>query len=237
MSLPLHLLPPDAAADLAKFQSRSVGNGVERHDYSGHDAKGLAFRFFIFDSYNKIKSEATKTSLNPSGIEIYDPIEMREVFIDKKTRLHEMVTDRMRYRFPDEYRRFKDGLEAPGTPLTKWGVMPSNEIQTLVRDGIFSVEQLAMQPADKVQHRYPHQFFGYFTRAQQFVAAKSGKYEVEKNVEALVELQKNYALLQSQMASLMEQNSTLMTSKSPTKKKVAPKKSAKVVLTDEDFEQ
>ena len=160
-----------------------------------------------------MKSEATKTPLNPSGIEIFDQVEMREVFVDKKTRLHELVTDKIRHRYPEEYRRFTEGKEAPGTPLDKWGVIPSNEIQTLVKDGVFSVEQLALLDADKVQHRYPRQFFDYFTRAQQFVAAKSGRFEVEKNAEALVELQKNYALLQQQLASLMEERDDLLTKK------------------------
>ena len=210
MTLPLHLLPPQAQADFEKIKSSSLSsNGVDRH-YSGHDGHGLAFRFFIYDRYNKMKSEATKTPINPSGIEMFDQVEMREVFVDKKTRLHELVTDRIRQMFPEEYRRFKDGLDAPGLPLSKWGVIPSNEVATLNKMNIFTVEQLAVQSADKIQSTLPRNFFEHFTRAQQHIAAKTGNVEVEKQAEALVEMQKAYAKLEQRLISLEEEKIALL---------------------------
>lgn len=210
MTIPLHLLPPQAQADFEKIKSSPLSsNGVERH-YSGHDGHGLAFRFFVFDRYNKMKSEATKTPSNPSGVEIFDPVEMQEVFVDKKTRLHKIVNDRIRSRYPEEYRRFKDGLEAPGLSLAKWGVIPSHEVATLNKAGIFTVEQLAIQNADKIQSNFPRGFFEYFTRAQQHIAAKTGNAEVEKQAEALVEMQKAYAQLERRLLSLEEEKQALL---------------------------
>lgn len=225
MSLPLHLLPPQAQADFEKIKTSALSNnGVERH-YSGHDGYGLGFRFFIYDRYNKMKSEATKTPANPSGIEIFDQIEMQEVFVDKKTRLHKIVNDRIRNKYPEEYRRFKDGLDAPGLSLSKWGVIPSNEVATLNKAGIFTVEQLAVQNADKIQSNFPRQFFEHFTRAQQHVAAKSGNVEVQKQAEALVEMQKAYAQLEQRLISLEEEKMALL--KATLNKTEAPKPSDK----------
>ncbi len=245
-ALPIHLLPPVAQEDFAKIQSRAVtgGNGVERH-YSGHDSKGLGFRFFVFDRYNKLKSDLTKTAQNPYGVEMFDPIEMREVFIDKKTRLHQIVTDRIRHRFPEEYRRFKEGMEAPGTPLSKWGVVPSHECATLFKAGIFTVEQLALQSSDKIQGGFPKVFFDHFIRAQQFVAAKTGLVDVKETADKMAELQKSYALLEHRLNSMYEENKILLAGGKPkarsrkTVKKVVsvPKKLPKgKIITDKDFD-
>jgi hypothetical protein len=225
MTLPLHLLPPQAQADFEKIKTSALSNnGVERH-YSGHDGYGLGFRFFIYDRYNKMKSEATKTPANPSGIEIFDQIEMQEIFVDKKTRLHKIVNDRIRNKYPEEYRRFKDGLDAPGLSLSKWGVIPSNEVATLNKAGIFTVEQLAVQNADKIQSNFPRVFFEHFTRAQQHVAAKSGNVEVQKQAEAMVEMQKAYAQLEQRLISLEEEKMALL--KATLNKTEAPKPSEK----------
>jgi hypothetical protein len=209
MTIPLHLLPQQAQADFEKIKSSALSsNGVERH-YSGHDGYGLGFRFFIFDRYNKLKSDETKSPANPSGVEIFDRVEMREVFVDKKTRLHEIVTDRIRAQYPEEYRRFKEGLDAPGLPLAKWGVIPSNEVATFAKAGIFTVEQLAAQNSDKIA-AFPKQFFDYFTRAQQHVAAKSGNFEIEKQAEKLVDMQKAYAQLEQRLLSLEDEKRALL---------------------------
>lgn len=229
MSLDLTAYGLPEGADIAALQARvatPLGNGVS--NYSGHDQFGLAFRFFIFDNYNPLKSKAAKC-------ELFDQVEMIEIFVDKKTRLHKMVTDKIRYRYPEEYKRFKEGREAPGTPLDKWGVIPSNEIQTLIKDGIFTVEQFAMQSADKVQGRYPPVFFEHFERAQQFIASKTGNVQVEKVANELIELQRGYAALQAQLAEMAAEREEILASKA----KVAPKKKPAVkksIVTDKDFE-
>ncbi len=218
-------LPADV--DLQELQNRiarSNGNGVSL--YSGHDSFGLAYRFFIFDEYNQAKSKA-------AGIELFDQVEMMEVFVDKKTRLHIKVDDRIRYKYPEEYARFKQNREAPGTPLDKWGVMPSNEVATLVKDGIFTVEQFALQPVDKVQGRYPASFYEHFERAQQFVAAKTGKVEADKMAQKMIDLQRAYSELESKLQSLI-----VSAEEAPEPKKRGRKpKAEKKIITDEDFEQ
>lgn len=229
MSLDLTAYGLPEGADLAALQGRvatPLGNGVT--NYSGHDQYGLAFRFFVYDNYNQLKSKAAKC-------ELFDQVEMIEIFVDKKTRLHKMVTDKIRYRYPEEYKRFREGREAPGTPLDKWGVIPSNEIQTLVKDGIFTVEQFALQSADKVQGRYPAVFFEHFERAQQFVASKTGNVQVEKVASELIELQRGYAALQAQLAEMAAEKEQILATKSG---KAAPKKKAAKgkIITDKDFE-
>jgi hypothetical protein len=219
-------LPADAnISELEKRQSIQVVDGVTR--YSGHDAYGLGFRFFVFDNYNEAKSKAARC-------ELFDPLEMIEVFIDRKTRLHKRVDDKIRHKYAEEYRRFKEGLEAPGTPLHKWGVMPSHEIQTLVKDGIFTVEQFAIQAADKVQGRYPAVFFEHFTRAQQFVASKTGVVDAAAMADKMVELQKQYAEMQAQLLALSEENKILASGSKP--KKTSRGRPKKIIVTDADFE-
>jgi hypothetical protein len=229
-------LPAEAAADLPALQSRvavSQGRaGVSMH-YSGHDAHGLGFRFFVHEVYNKIKSEATKSRANPAGIEIFDPVECREIFVDRMTRAIEIVTNKTKQRFPDEYARFVEQREAPGTPLDKWGIMPSNEYMTLLKDGIFTVEQFALQSSDKVQGRYPPAFYDYFIRAQQFVAAKTGHVEVKEMADNMAKLQRDYAQLQEQMAALMSAQPKAK-GKSKGKSKAKPKGR---IITEEDFNQ
>ena len=223
-------LPIDA--DMGELQARvarSNGNGVAT--YSGHDQYGLAFRFFIFDKYNKVKSQL-------AGVELYDPIEMIEIFIDRKTRLHQKVTDKIRYRHEEEYQRFKEGREAPGTPLDKWGVIPSHEIATLVKAGIFSVEQLALQSADRIQGKFPAVFFEHFQRAQQFVAAKTGRVEAEKMADKMLELQRGYAEMMAKMSKLEEERDLLLQSgNQPAVKRGRKPKADKKIITDADFEQ
>jgi hypothetical protein len=224
-------LPSQAIQDLTAFQPRIIGDGVAR--YSGHDGYGLAIRFFIFPKYNKAKSKA-------AGCELFDPIEMLETFIDRKTRCAEMVTDKIRHKFPDEYKRFQEGREAPGTPLDRWGVIPSHEVLTFAKDGIFTVEQLAIQDTDRIRHRYPASFFEYFTRAQQAMAAKSGLVEVEKNAAAMVELQRAYAALEAKVILLQRENSAPKGKKAakvvaaPVKgKRGRPRKVGNVEIPDE----
>lgn len=213
--IPLHLLPPDAVKDFEKMQTKSLGNGVDRI-YSGHDQFGLAFRFFIFDEYNALTSKL-------ANMEMFDRTEMKETFVDKKTRLHEKVTNAMRVKHPEEYRRFKEGLDAPGTPLRQWGVIPSNECRTLEAAGIFTVEQLSLKNADYVQSAFPAAYFEYFTRAQQHVARMSGVAQVEQNTELLVQLQKELALMKHEHSLLRDENQKLaaivVTGKEPAKSK------------------
>lgn len=236
MTLPIHLLPPDAQEDFAKLSTKAVDSfgAVNRH-YSGHTDKGLAFRFFINDKYNKQKSEATKTPLNPYGVEIFDQVEMIEIFVDRKTRLHLKVDDKIKYKYAEEYKRFRDGQEAPGTSLAKWGVVPSNEVATFAKAGIFSVEQLALKSADMIQGKFPKQFFEHFVRAQQFVAAKSGRVEVEKQAEAMVELQKNYARLETELRR-MQQEREIILDTAPTLKK-GRGRPKKIIESTEDFNE
>lgn len=192
---------PAMAEDLPELQARvnkgvSRGNGVNIH-YSGHDDYGLAFRFFIHDEKNDAASKLAKC-------EMFDQIECREVFVDKKTKVVQRITQKIKDKWPEEYEAFQNRREAPGTPLDKWGVMKSNEILTLVNLGIYTVEQFSMQPGDKIK-KLPQNFRDHFESAQQFVARKSGLPAAKEMADKFLALEKAYQKQQEEIAFLTAQ--------------------------------
>lgn len=206
---------PAMAEDIPELQARvnkgvSRGNGVNMH-YSGHDNYGLAFRFFIHNEKNEAASKLAKC-------ELFDQVFCREVFVDKKTKVVQRVTQKIKDTWPDEWAAFEERKEAPGTPLDRWNHMPSNEILTLIKDGIYTVEQFAHQPSDKIK-KYPPKFREHFEAAQQFVAAKSGLPAAKEMADKFIALERDYLQLQEQVAFLTAQSKQKGGVKKPGAKK------------------
>jgi hypothetical protein len=102
----------------------------------------------------------------------------------------------------ESYKRFKDGLSAPGLSLAKWGVLPDVDVASLTHNGIFTVEQFAAMPRAKIEGKYPIEIIEAFDRAIQYVNGKNGRDESEATANKLLELAAQNAKLQQQLDEL-----------------------------------
>lgn len=216
------VLPEVATQALAKFNVRAseIDSGVSRF-ISGHD-KGVAFRFFVHPEYNAAKSKAAK-------YEVFDEIEMIEWMADTKCKPVERVrllppellsvdefTGEPSGRYAEAYANFKKGLTAPGTPLTKWGILSDGEIATLNANQVWSVEQFAAMPRAKLEGKFPQEFHDYFERAVQFVNGKQGRADEMRRVEELLELQREKDRQARMIEELQAQVQALVNAAAPS---------------------
>lgn len=202
---------PEIASQQLKQQNRfanSLSDGVV--DFVGHD-KGVAYRFFNHLEYNKIQSQIL-------GYEKFDSIEMIEWLIDRKNKPCEQVRflpeELIRFnrdgevvggKYFESYKRFKDGLTAPGLSISKWGVLGDPEVATLAAYGIFSVEQFAALPRSKVDGKYPQEIIEAFDRAIQYVNGKDGRFEQEQTAQKLLEMSQHSAKQDVEIAELRKE--------------------------------
>lgn len=195
---------PDVAAQDLRRQNRhavSLADGVS--SYAGHDS-GVPFRFFIH-------TEEAKPFL-PARSKKYMPqleVEMIEFMPDRFNR----PTERLRHlspellefddetgeciggRYATSYKRWKEGLSAPGLPISKWGELSDGWIATLVKNGIFSVEQLAALPRSKVD-QYGPAVVEAFEKALGYVAKKDGLKVSAEHAEHIASLEARIAELE-----------------------------------------
>lgn len=128
---------------------------------AGHD-KGVAYRFYVHTVFNPRVSKTV-------GYEYFDEIEMIEWLIDKNNKPTERVNllpeellkrsfdgkEVIGGRYFEAYKRFKEGRDAVGTPLRKWGVLSDGNVASLEAAQIFTVEQLAEITRDRIAGVYP----------------------------------------------------------------------------------
>jgi len=224
-------LPDVAVQDLQRreFNTQDLSPGVSVLS-SGHH-NGVSYRFFIHEERNSIKSEIT-------GFPHYDKLEMVEWYVDDKTRPTEQVRflpkELLRFDrfdgscigglYKEAYDRFKAGIDAPGMPLRRWNVIDEGAVRSLEELGIFTVEQLAAQPRNKIESRFPANFRTYFQQAIEFVNGKDTREQTSKQAEQLLDVLKQNSELTAQMESLREQLSLLMAAQGEEKPKRARRK-------------
>lgn len=184
------VLPDGAREDLMRaggaLQMRTVSDGV--NVMSGHD-NGVAFRFFEHAERNEAKSKAAK-------IAIFDKEDMIEWNKGKRNKPTEKVrflpegllaisseTGEIlggRADMVEAYKRYKAGLAAQGTPLTRWNALDASQVATLASAGIFSVEQFAASPRHKIEGVFPRDLCEKFEEAIQYVNGQQGRFDMEK---------------------------------------------------------
>jgi hypothetical protein len=206
------ILPAGASEAISKAKMRTVelDDGVSRL-MTGHDG-AMAYRFFIHAEHNKIKSEA-------AGYEVFDEYEMIEWLADRGHKPTEQVRflpgellsfnrdgEAVGGKYLESYRRFKEGKATPGTALAKWGILTDGEVASLSAAGIYTVEQFAAQPKDKIEGKYPQTFVDAYNRAKQYVNSRQMALEKEETVSKLQELQAANEELLKRLAKL-EQSS------------------------------
>lgn len=199
-------LPQEAVEGIRRLnlQNVQVSDGVTR--FLAHD-RGVAYRFFVYEDYNKRKSDEQKKKGKNYGV--FDSIEMIEWYKDRFCK----PTERLRFlppellqitddgevygRYAEAYKKWKQGLTAPGLALNKWGLLSDSDVATLNHAGIFSVEGFAAQPRSKVEGRFPESITEAFERAIQYVHGKEHLEQASQREE--------------QIKTLMEQNQMLLT--------------------------
>lgn len=202
---------PEVASQQLRQQNRranSLGDGVV--DFAGHD-QGVAYRFFNETEYRKEQSKIL-------GYEKFENVEMIEWLIDRRNKPTEQVRflpeELIRFdrdgevvggKYFESYKRFKDGLSAPGLLISKWGGLADTEVMTLAAYGIFSVEQFAAMPRGKIDGKFPIEILEAFERAIQYVNGKDARYESEQTAGKMLELAQANSKLESEMAELRKE--------------------------------
>ena len=204
------------ARDDVKAQARqavNLGNGIDF--FSGHDA-GVAYRFFTHAQKNEMLSK--KLMYHKA-----DAIDMIQWFIDAKNKpaamVRELPEELLQFdpltgecvggTLAEDYRRYKQGLSAPGLALSAWGELDICDLETLVNSGIFSVEQFAAQPDDKI-NRFHGSIQEAFQNAIQYVNGKQNRVQAEKVASELLEVTQKNSKLEDKLAAQQAQIDKLM---------------------------
>jgi hypothetical protein len=234
--LPQNVAEAGAREGIARMQMQSLDNGIQ---ISGFKKDGIAYRFFWDTIYNHQKSLA-------AGYEKYDKTESVEFMVDKRTHpVYEvkfLSPDRLRFNLRGEpvggtmfadYKRWKAGEEAPGTPLAKWEAIEPHTLRTLNSEGIFTIEQLAGMPRDRYRDifRNNEEFMQLFERA---ILRQGNQQIAEKNaeqVQKLVAIAEENKKMREELEALKEQ----LKASHPVNK-VEPKKAPSVKLAARDIE-
>ena len=192
----LHAMPEVAQEEIVKrgINAVSIGEGVNRWAISGHD-QGVAYFFKKDLIYNPTKSET-------EGYEVFDEMEQVYRIIDRKNIIpapikmlpRELLTFNrdgvcIGGKYKDSYLNWKNGLTAPGTSLRKWDVLSDSEVASLEADGIFTIEQYAEYPRDRLTSRYPQSFIDAHVRAGQWVAGKEMRAKAGEQATKMAELE------------------------------------------------
>ena len=236
-------LLPDGAAEAIKRN----GSNISRIDdgigfLSGHD-RGVAYRFFTHQERNSIKSKI-------SGYPVFDELEMIEWHKDRFDKPVERVRflpeDLLMFdedgicvsgRFKESYLRFKAGLGATGMPLARWGVLTDNDIATLTAMNIFTVEQFAAQPRNKIAGRMTPELTEAFEQAIEWVKGKDVRDVSGKQTEQILAVTQENSKLKDEMSVLRDQMTALMSGNQGAKKKAGRPKKEIIVDETEDFEE
>lgn len=173
-----YVLPDGAYEQIKKsgLRTKQIGSGVSC-SMNGH-VDGVAFKFFLQPIYNRRKSD-------DAGYEVFDEIECVQFFVDAKTKpvkqIWELKPEQLRFdregnvvggSMAEAYKRFKKGAKTPGLSLARWNVLSVSAVATLEKMNIFTVEQFAEVPDNKIAGKLPSVFIEAHKRAKQWVAGK-----------------------------------------------------------------
>lgn len=222
-------LPADAVEQLqrlnaqGKLTTTSIEPGVT--EVSGHD-KGVAYRFFTHQDFQKEESKKLR-------YEKFKTLDMIEWYVDEKSKTTERINmlpethlkievwedeesgekiEEITGIYADAYKRWKEGLAAPGLSLTKWEILTDSEIATLHSLRIYTVEQFAATPRAKIQH-LPKEMQEKFERAILHInSRKEDKNEgvVQEMLEANKKLEQTNTALKERIEAMEARNEQLV---------------------------
>lgn len=228
---------PDVAQDFftkPNVKQVSISDGVQT--ISGHNEHGVGYRFFIHEIYNDTKSKQL-------GYEKYDEIEMIEWLLDKNNKPVERVRllaqdypgllrlndegEAIGGQYASAYNRFKEGRDAPGLSLERWGVPSTAQIKTFASLGVFTVEQLAMQDRQKMLTKFggDSEFFRVFERSILHANAQNKEEELGDASNRIVALEQANKQMAIENEEIKKQMQALI--KGSAEKQSVPKAKAK----------
>ena len=182
-----------------------MSNEYWRGDAPAQPGAGIFPRFYTRAKENPVKSKA-------EGRPIFDDLEYVEIVIagDKQTKIDRKVTDDDKARWPEHYKAFKAGLEAPesGTPLAEWPVIPESRRKELLALHIKTVEALAELPDTAIVRlgiggrELVKKAKAYIQQAQDLAPMNALAEENERQAELLKAQQQQIDDLTQQIASI-----------------------------------
>lgn len=213
-----------------RLSQKTLKSGVSEFEPAGHEG-GLAYRFFLHPVKDEMKSEAVDMDIYKEvemvqvfRDKMFKPCHRVTHLPDALLRLAKKRIDmgegiyRYEYlkdedgnyickggRYADAYKRFKEGLTTLGLPLERWGHITLGEVATLKSEGVFTVQQFAALPVDRVQGVFPKNLVKAFNDAIHFVNAEDKDRDVKQYADALVEVKQELAQLRAENETLRAQ--------------------------------
>ena len=156
--------------------------------------------FVIFHHETRKDEEASEEAGKP----IYKAVPYIEIIApgNDKERINRRVKEEDKRRFPNEWRAFEEGREAPdfnGMPVTEWPQVDRAIARTLHESNIFTVEQLAEVPDVNLQ-TLGMGMMNLKSKAKKWVKASRGKSEeLAEAKQRIAELEKKLDALDTQV--------------------------------------
>lgn len=185
-------LPVEAVQDLTGKPMRQtrLGDGVELQEVA-RDI--VPHRFIRVQVKNEEKSRLAR-------FPVKEPVILCEWIIDKTSHPTEQVRflpeDLLAFDdwgevigglYKASYERFMQGLAAPGLPLNRWGVLTDSQISSLADYGIFTVEEFAAQPRQRIEGKFPKEYHEAFEEAILYVRGADTRTQNESLLNELAQ--------------------------------------------------
>lgn len=177
-------LPAAAVDDLSRHPAahmRNLQHGVDV--MMGHES-GLPFVIEVHAELNQRETQLAKQN-RYRNVEVFKWLKSKLmkpvarvidiIDIDKETGLA-VSGD---HRYVEAYNRWKTNTKTPGTSLHKWDVLDEASLATLVDSGVFTVEQFAEMPRQRVESKFPPNIVEFYDQAIFFLNAKKGHADVD----------------------------------------------------------
>lgn len=226
--------PPEAQEFIAgqlsqKVLSNSGGGRAIEFESAGHD-KGMAYRFFVHQEKNQIKSEQFEMDI-PDSIDMIEWIRDRDHKPTERVKLlppqllkFNKAGECVSGAYKEAYLAWKNGLSAPGLSLGRWEKASQADVFTLSSQGIFTVQQFASLPRDRVIGRFPESLVKLFEEAIHYVNAQNPKVDIEAYANELLALKQERSKLTDKLEALTKTVEELSSQQAAPKRRGRPKK-------------
>ena len=219
-SLPQNVEAAGAREAVNKLMFQNIGDNVAI--MSGHE-KGIPYRFFkteVFNGRQPKEGDPPGMKYSDSNLEaecvmpLYDDVDAVEFIYSRYRHPVQLVKHLNRERLrvgingeilggtmAEDYKRWKEGLGPKGTPLELWSEIGPGVLKTLKSQNIFTVEQFASMPREKVDDMFPLNIRLIFEHLVEYVSGKDAAAVAKDYEEKVAQLEKELAEAKAQNAS------------------------------------
>lgn len=222
-ALPANVEASGAREAVNKLMFKNIDNGVSV--MSGHE-EGMPFRFLqvaVFNGWSprtkeeEIEAIEAGRKWSDSNIEaecvmpVYDDVDAVEFIYSRYRHPVQLVKhlNRERIRFgidgeiiggsmAEDYKRWKEGLGPSGHSLELWHEISPGILKTLNSQNIFTVEQFASMPRNKVKEIFPKNIQLIFEHLVDYVSGKDATKVAEEYEGRVAELEAELAALKGE---------------------------------------